>query len=163
MTYQIQLREVEPQLILSIRAVVPTLELVQFFEEASREMKAYLEQHGVRTTGPAMSLWHSAPGQIPDASDIETCWPIGAPVPSTGRMQYRVLPAGLEAFTIHPGSYDNMGNAFDAVWQWIQQQGHEMTGPPRDAMLVGPNDTDDPSAYRTEIVYPVAAQVRLGF
>lgn len=158
MTYQIQLREVEAQPILGIRAVVPTLELVQFFDEASREMQTYLEQQGIRTTGPAMSLWHSAPGQIPDASEIETCWPIEAPVPSMGRMKYRLLPAGLEACTIHHGSYDDMGNAFEALWQWTQEQGYEMTGPPRDAVLVGPNDTADPSAYRTEIIYPVAAR-----
>ena len=158
MTYQIQLREARPQPILSIRAVVPTMQLVQFFDEATQEMQAYLEEQGVRRTGPAMSLWHSAPGQIPGASDIETCWPIEGPVPPMGQMHYRVLPAGLEAITIHHGSYDDMGNAFDALWQWTQEQGYEMTGPPRDVVLVGPADAGDPSAYRTEIVYPVAAR-----
>ena len=158
MDYQIQIREVEPQPILSIRAVVPNLELIRFFDEACREMQTYLEQLSIRVTGPAMSLWHSAPGELPDASDIETCLPIEAPVSTVGRMKYRVLQGGLEAFTIHQGSYEDMVNAFEAVWQWIKEQGYEMTGPPRDAVLVGPNDTDDPSAYRTEIVYSVAAR-----
>src|SRR3990172_8918719 len=98
MAYQIQIREVGPQPILSIRAVVRTPELVRFFDEACNEMQRYLAQVSIRTTGPAMSLWHSAPGQIPDGSDIETCWPIEAPVASSGRMRYGELPAGLEAF-----------------------------------------------------------------
>ncbi|HEY3476357.1 MAG TPA: hypothetical protein VGK56_17215 [Anaerolineales bacterium] len=85
-----------PQPILSIRAVVPTLELVRFFDEACREMQTYLEHKGIRITGSAMSLWHSAPGQIPDASDLETCWPIEMPVPSIGWMTHRVLPAVLK-------------------------------------------------------------------
>ena len=62
MAYQIQLREVEAQPILGIRAVVPTLELDQFFDEASREMQTYLEQQGIRSTGPAMSLWRAMQG-----------------------------------------------------------------------------------------------------
>jgi effector-binding domain-containing protein len=120
-------------------------------------MMAYLDKAGVRVVGPAMSLWHSAPGQIPDSFDIETCLPIEGPVSPADRMHFRELPAGLQAFTIHIGSYDNMGDAFDAVWEWIQEHSYEMTGPPRDVVLRGPNETSDPSTYRTEIVYPVAA------
>jgi hypothetical protein len=100
MTYQVQIRQVGPQPILSIRAVVPTLELVQFFDEACTQMQAYLTQTGIRIVGPAMSLWHSAPGQIQDGFDLETGWPIEGPVPSLGRMHYRELPAGLQAFTM---------------------------------------------------------------
>jgi effector-binding domain-containing protein len=155
MTYRVQIRQTNPQPILSIRAVVPTLELVGFFDEATIEMKTYLAQVRVSITGPAMSLWHSAPGEIENASDIETCWPVAGPAPASGRMRYRELPAGLEAFTVHAGSYDTMGAAFDAIWNWIQEQGYEMDGPPRDVVLVGPNDTPDPEQYRTEIVYPV--------
>ena len=158
MPYVVQVREVAPQPILSIRAVVRTPELIQFFDEACREMQTYLSQVGGRTVGPPMSLWHSAPGQIPDASDIETCWPIEGPVASSGGMRYSELPAGLQAFTVHPGAYDEMGKAFDAVWHWIQEHGYEMAGAPRDVVLVGPNETRDPSAYRTEIVYPVSTR-----
>ena len=53
-------------------------------------------------------------------------------------MRYGELPAGLEVFTVHAGAYNEMGDAFDAVWQWIQEQGYEVAGPPRDAVLVGP-------------------------
>jgi effector-binding domain-containing protein len=155
MAYEIQVREVNPQPILSIRAIVPTLNSIQFFDEACSEMQAYLKQVDVQTVGPAMSLWHSAPGEIPDASDIETCLPIERPAPSAGRMRYSELPAGLQAFTVHHGPYDDMVNAYDAVWHWIQEHDYKMAGPPRDVVLVGPNDTSDPSKYRTEIVYPV--------
>ena len=50
-----------------------------------------------------------------------------------------------------------MGNAFEAVWEWIQEHGHEVVGPPRDVVLVGPHLTSDTTAYRTRIVYPSAA------
>jgi effector-binding domain-containing protein len=158
MAYEIRVREVGSQPILSIRAIVQTPELVRFFDEACNEMRTYLILVGVRAVGPARSLWHSAPGQIPDSFDIETCLAIEHPVPPSGRMRYGALPAGLQAFTVHHGAYNDMGNAFDAVWHWIQAHGYEMVGPPCDVVLVGPDDTSDPSAYRTEIVYPVSAR-----
>jgi effector-binding domain-containing protein len=158
MDYAIQIREAGPQPVLSIRAITPIFELIPFFDEACTEMRAYLEQVGVQSVGPAMSLWHSAPGEIKDGFDIETCLPVEGPLPSSGRMHYRELPASLQAFTVHKGGYEDMRNAFDAVWDWIRQHGYEMAGPPRDVVLVGPGDTGDPAAYRTEIVYPVSAR-----
>jgi effector-binding domain-containing protein len=157
MKYDIKVREVGSQPILGVRAVVRTLELVQFFDEACNQMKNYLAKAGVRTAGPAMSIWHSAPGQIPDGFDIETCIPIENLISPADPMRSRELPAGLQAFTVHYGAYDDMGNAFEAVWKWIQEHGYEMVGPPRDVVLIGPNETSDPSTYRTEIVYPVVS------
>jgi len=156
MNYAIQVRNVRPQPVLSIRAVVPTPELIQFFDAACQEMQAYLAQLGMSQVGPPMSLWHSAPGQIPNSSDLETCLPIPHLIPASGRMSSRELPAGLEVFTVHAGAYDDMVQAFDALWHWVQAEGYEMAGPPRDVVLVGPNETSDPAAYRTEIVYPIA-------
>lgn len=155
MIYEIHTRHVSAQAVLSIRAVVPTSELIQFFDTACEEIGAHLAQLGMTPAGPAMSLWHSAPGQIPNASDIETCLPVNQLVSASGRMSSRELPGGLEAFTVHSGGYENMVDAFDAVWKWIEAEGYEMTGPPRDVVLIGPGHTSDPAAYRTEVVYPI--------
>ena len=132
-----------------------TLELVSFFGTACREIRSYLEEVGVEAAGPPMSLWHSEPGEIPDAFDIETCIPLERAVPGIGRIRPGELPAGTLAATVHEGPYDTMGTAFEAVWDWAQAEGYEAVGPPRDATLVGPDETDDPAEYRTEIALPV--------
>lgn len=155
MTYEVKVREVAAQPVLSIRAVVPVMELVGFFDEACKEMYEYLEREGVRLAGPPMSLWHSDPESTPGESDIEVCVPVERPVPPSGKMRGGELPAGPLAHTIHEGPYDTMGGAFDAVWGWIQRNRHEPAGPPRDVVLVGSSDTDDPARYRTEIARPI--------
>ncbi len=155
MTYEVRVREVEAQPVLSIRAVVRVMELVGFFDEACKEVYEYLEREGVRPAGPPLSLWHSDPESNPGESDIETCVPVERPVPPSGRMKAGELPAGRLAYTIHEGPYDNMGEAFDAVWRWMQSNGRKPAGPPRDVVLVGPNDTDDPTQYCTEIAWPL--------
>ncbi len=153
--YEVKVREVAAQPVLSIRAVVPVMELVDFFDEACQEMYAYLEREGVRPAGPPLSLWYSDPESTPGESEIQVCVPVERPVLPSGRMKPDELPAGQLAYTIHEGPYDSMREAFDAVWSWIQSNSREPAGPPRDVVLVGPNDTDDPAQYRTEIGWPL--------
>lgn len=155
MTYEVKVKEVAAQPILSIRARVPEGELVAFFDEACGEMYAYLERVGVRPAGPPMSQWYSDPEMTPGEAEIETCIPVEQHAPSSGRVKAGALPAGPLAYTVHDGPYDNMGEAFDAVRAWIQINGRKTAGPPRDVVLVGPNDTDNALAYRTEIAWPI--------
>ena len=70
MACEIRVREVASQPIVSIRAIVQTPELVQFFDEACNEMRTYLTRVGVRAVGPARSLLAQRTGQIPDNFDI---------------------------------------------------------------------------------------------
>ena len=155
MTYDVKVRGTLPQPMLSIRDTVPITDLVAFFDAACAEMYAYLAWLDVCPAGPPLSLRHSAPAQIQGASDIETCVPGERQVPSHGRMRAGVLPGGELAYTVHEGAYDTMGAAFDAVWRWIQDNGGQMAGPPRDVVLAGPGDVADPALYRTEVALPV--------
>lgn len=155
MPYDIQIKETGAQPVVSIRAVVASAELVDFFEDACREIREYLAQIGERPVRPPMSLWHSSPEQSRDGVDFEPCLPVEHRVPPRGRIRADELPAGLVISTIHSGDYDTMGAAFDAVWSWIVGHGYEPAGPPRDVVLIGAHDTGDPAGYRTEIAWPV--------
>jgi len=42
------------------------------------------------------------------------------------------------------------------MMKWIEDNGYEMTGPDREAYLVGPGQAPDPSGYVTELQFPVA-------
>ena len=158
MQYVVQLKELRAQPLVSIRAVVSATQLVDFFEEAVREMRDYLAEIGERPAGPPLSLWHSSPEQSETEFDFEPCLPVPHSVPAKGRIRAGELPAGLVASTIHSGDYDSMGAAFDAVWNWIVDHSYKPAGPPRDVVLVGAHDAVDPVHYRTEIAWPVRSK-----
>jgi effector-binding domain-containing protein len=138
----IQMEEVGPQPIVGIRAKVPTEGLAGFFEVAWRELLAHAAGAGARVMGPAMSLWHSAPGDVPGGFDMEVCIPVDRVLAVSSRVVGRELPRGTLASTLHEGPYATMVAAFDAVWKSTQANGYAMAGPPRDVVLVGPKDTD---------------------
>jgi len=153
MKYEVRVKEVAAQPIVSIRDIVPMMELVAFFDDAVKELHAYIERVGGRAAGPAFSMWHSPPMGEPPVFDIETVQPTAQELPSKGSIRAGTLPRGLLAYTIHEGSYDNMSNAFDAVANWIENSEYEMAGPSRDVVLVGSNDVEDSSQWRTEIAW----------
>ena len=45
--------------------------------------------------------------------------------------------------------------AYAALQGWMQEHGHESDGPPREIYLVGPCQASDPSAFRTELQWPI--------
>lgn len=153
--YEIQVRTEPARWVISVRAVVPNPQLVQFFEEMIDEMESHLSRVSGERSGPPFSIWHSPPEQIPGHMDIEVCVPVSEPVAEQGRLKVRQLPAGNLAVTLHKGPYDNMVAAFDAVSSWMSKHNRQPAGPPRDIILVGPRDTTDPAAYRTEVAYPL--------
>ena len=59
------------------------------------------------------------------------------------------------AYTVHEGSYEALGEAYRALFSWVNTEGYEAAGAPRELYLVGPAVTEDSSAYRTEVSVPV--------
>lgn len=155
--WPVEVRDEPAQTVLAIRAVVASAELVRFFDEAIDQMQAYLSVQNTAPSGPSFSIWHSGPGDIPGYSDLEVCTPIPSSVLEHGRMRVQRFPASRQAVALHSGPYEGMGDAFGAVYAWLQDHGHESVGPPRDTILVGPRETSDPAMYRTEIAYPIRA------
>ncbi len=152
--YQVQVKDVPPQPVLSVRDRVPVMSL-WLFDDACADMYAYVEQTGARRAGTTLSLWHSAPSDVPGEGEIETCVPVDLPVLARGRITFSELPASKLTRTVHHGPYDGMEAAFDAVWTWIERNHRQAAGPPLDVILVGPGDTDNPKEYQTEIAWPI--------
>src|SRR5690606_25461436 len=77
-------------------------------------------------------------------------------VPESGRMRVHELPAATVAATIHYGTYNTIGDAHQAVIQWVNAGGYQNAGADRELYLYNrhPLRRDDPT-YVTEIQYPV--------
>lgn len=65
------------------------------------------------------------------------------------------LPASRCVKTVHPGSYEQIGDAYAALQKWITVHDHHAVGPPTEIYLVGPDRTRRAEEYRTEIAIPI--------
>lgn len=152
--YQIAIKKVEPQLIASIRDVLPTYgDVGQLYGEIFK----YLGKKWVfKPAGPVMLICHDGEYKESDV-DVEAAVPIGKNVPGSDRVKVYELPT-LEqaACTVYKGPYEGIGEAYNALMAWIERNGYQITGPDRELYFTDPSKVKDPAENVTEIQFPVA-------
>ena len=75
--------------------------------------------------------------------------------PTRGRVHPVELPAVELVVATHVGDHGDIDVTYGEVGAWVVDNALSVAGPVRETYLVGPRDTDDPAAWRTEIGWPV--------
>jgi DNA-binding transcriptional MerR regulator len=145
--YDVVVKELGPQLVAGIRAVIPTYEAIGGLFD---ELYAYLGQHGAG--GLLVGIDHN-PGYMEHDPDMEAAAYLEAPVPEGGRVKVHTLPGGAVASTIHRGAYEDLSKAYEALMVWMQGSGYQPVGPSRELYL---HMGETPDGHVTEVQIPVA-------
>lgn len=75
--------------------------------------------------------------------------------PHRGRVRPATLPAIELAVATHVGPHDDSDITYGQLGSWVVANALVVAGPVRETYLVGPADDPDPSAWRTEIGWPI--------
>lgn len=150
--YQVVIKKVPSLKIVSIRGTVPTYHDIM---QLGEKLYPVYEKHADKFAGPFLTIYHDMEYREKDV-DME----VGIPISNTFEVEQplviRDLP-GIEhaATTIHKGSYDTVGEAYQALTKWCESNGYELDGPDREVYLTGPADVDSPADYVTELQQPI--------
>jgi effector-binding domain-containing protein len=148
----IMMLAVPEQPVISIRGRTTQEDLPAFIGRSFGDIYAHLGLLGVIGNGRPFVIYHGfSSGQI----EAEVCVPVSREVSATGRIQTRILPACTVARTVHVGPYDDIGLAYAALNDWIDERRCSVAGAYRERYLVGIDDGVAPAGYRTEIDVPV--------
>ena len=85
--------------------------------------------------------------------DVEIGFPVGRQLAGKGEIQASEFPGGKLASVMHVGPYDQVGPAYDALTQWVKEQGYEVTGVAYELYYSGPETP--PQEIKTEIMFPI--------
>jgi effector-binding domain-containing protein/DNA-binding transcriptional MerR regulator len=154
--YEVVIKEVPALTVASIREVVATKDAMP---ERCRRMSEEIGQWMQQTGTPGAGLWFAIyynTGYTETDIDVEMTAPIGATTSAggskqQGRVTQRTLPPSSMACVVHPGSYDNILEAYSAIGKWIEANSFTITGPCREIYLQGPEQGEPV----TEIQFPV--------
>jgi DNA-binding transcriptional MerR regulator len=144
--FEIQQRDVPEQTVLTEQRHLTVSGLPQWIGEAgSRLIKTANEIGG--GTGPMLVIYH---GEVNEDSDgpVEVCIPVSPTPEQAAQAATRIEPAHREAYTRIKKSqvaFPQILSAYEAVEQWINAKGAEMSASPReiyfaDFMAAGPDD-----------------------
>ncbi len=152
--YDVVIKKVEPIKVASLRRVIP---MPNEQGPLWSDLWAYLGPQRVQPAGPCFSLYHDTEHKDRDW-DIEICEQVNTELAPTKQIKVYSLPAvETMACVIHAGPFVTIGEAYDSIAKWIDQNGYQIVGPAREFYLRQPQpegNQNDPDTV-CEIQFPV--------
>ena len=147
-------RSVEATEAVAISEVVDLSDAVTWVQGGLAELYATVTAQGGRICGTAGGIF--ADELVANERGLATVFaPFTGDIRRTGRLTELVVPAAELATVVHAGSYHDFDLAYGALATHVTQHAIAIDGPIREYFLVGPQDTRDETAWRTEIGWPV--------
>lgn len=147
----VELRAEPETTVAAVADDVSTGDVAAWFAGAMAELDAVLGPSGEH--GPAGGLYDNSLFEH-GRGRLLLYRPSAAP-PQRGRVHPAHLPAVELAVTTHHGDHDDADVTYGQLGAWVVANALTVAGPVRERYLVGPRDTDDVAAWRTEIGWPV--------
>ena len=125
MLYDCEIVEQPAQPTLSIRTRAAVQELPQVLGKGYGAIMQYLGEVGVSPTGHPFVIYYNMDMQD---MDIELGFPVLQPLPGKGEVHAARMEAGKVATCLYVGPYADCGPAYEALAQFVKDQGYEATG-----------------------------------
>ncbi|MBF8284674.1 MAG: transcriptional regulator, MerR family [Anaerolineales bacterium] len=155
MTYTVNTKHVPEQPVISIRQTVSIQELVGYIDRSIRALQAHARAQGGEAAGAPQGIYH---GEVNEDSNgpVEICLPVKGHIKPGKDIQVRSLaPAQVAHTTIteRQAEFPAILQAYDAIYEWIKQNGHKTTEPPREIYLSAPGEAGPDEPF-IEIAWP---------
>lgn len=85
---------------------------------------------------------------------VHACASIAPPAPRLARATPYEVPPATCAWTLHRGSYDELGLAHHALFAWAQERGHDAPAAVREIYVNDPNEVAE-EELETEVLLPL--------
>lgn len=152
MAYDIVIKNIDPIRVASLRDIIPSYSAQGHLWE---ELVEHIEKNGAKIVPPCMVIYHDS-NYKEDSVDAEVIEPLIGDLPENERIKVKYLDAVDEMATVvHKGPFETLSLAYSAISKWIEDNGYEIVGAPRELYLKGEWLTNDPNEYITEIQFPV--------
>lgn len=152
MKYQIALKTIPAQKVISLRDTIPAYSSESMLWE---ELQGFVGKNALKCSSPCYAIYHD-PGYKESDVDVEVTMSIFEDAQETERVKIRELEAVPEmAVVMHQGPFEEMAAAYHALAVWMESNDYELNGPTRAIYHIGPWCAESPTDYLTEIQAPM--------
>jgi effector-binding domain-containing protein len=149
--YQCDIVERSAQPALTIRTRISPIALAPTIGASMLAVLQHAGEKGNTPTGPPFVAYHGFDGQ---EQDIEIGFPFEPGIEGKDNIKVSEIPGGKSAIYHHVGPYENLPQVRAALEQWLNTNGHAISGATYEIYLNDPQTTA-PENLETEIVYPL--------
>ncbi|MCU1528796.1 MAG: transcriptional regulator, MerR family [Frondihabitans sp.] len=140
----------------AISEVIHIHDASTWYQGALGELYATMSAQGIEISSPAGGVYSNELLEN-EYGQATVFLPSESVVKPTGRVVSTAIPAVELATTIHTGAHDDIDRAYGALGAYVTEHSLAVDGPVREYYLVGPHDTAEATAWRTEIGWPIFA------
>jgi len=151
MDFQCEIKERSAQLTLSIRTRTPIDGLPKLLGESYGRIAAYLAELGEEPSGAPFAAYFNMDMQN---LDVEIGFPVAKPLNGKDDIRTSEVPGGKLGYALHTGRYADIAPAYDALTQFVLDQGYEPTGVSYEFYLNDPEETPQ-EKLQTQIIFPL--------
>jgi DNA-binding transcriptional MerR regulator/effector-binding domain-containing protein len=145
--------------VLRMSARLARTDVTDFCRRVYPEMYAVLGALGTDPAGPAGATY-SAEFFEGETGDVVAFVPVAASAVPAGDDRFGVLPPARYAIAVHSGPFDDCDITYGRLGLHVAEHDIALPDPIVELYLVGPDETDDPEQFRTEICWPIQPQER---
>ena len=134
MALEVSVRSADPQPIISITRNVKVEQLGTHIGDSLKRLFALVEEQGGMMAGPPLGIYHGPVNHDADGP-IEVCLPVQGRILASGDIAMRELAGGKIASVMLHGDqceFPEILKGYDAVYDWIRQNGYEAAESPRE-------------------------------
>jgi effector-binding domain-containing protein len=133
---------------------------LSLINSAFGKLYTFVAEAGFIPAVPPSRIYFNIPGQVPEQ---ELKWELRVPIvgvcnssgPDGRGLGFRCLEGTTVAFIIHRGPFSTIGDTYNKIISWIDNNGYKIIGPPEEVYLTEPGNTP-PAELMTEIRFPVS-------
>lgn len=140
MNLEVVVKDIPTQQIISITRRHTVDGLGKQEEQDIGDLFAFANEQGAQPVGAPFGIYHGPVSEIEDGP-VETCIAVNGKVEGKGQIEVKQLEGGKGASVLITGDqchYPELMAAYDAGADWIQKNGYEMIGAPREIWYTGP-------------------------
>jgi DNA-binding transcriptional MerR regulator len=145
----VRLESAQARVVAGIEADVDKADVLDWYSGAMAELRAL----GLAETGPSGGLYDNELF-TEDRGHVMAYLCVANP-PTSGRVRPIAIAAVELATTVHVGPHDDIDVTYGQLGAWVAERALVVAGAVQEIYLVGPRDTPDSAAWRTEIGWPV--------
>jgi effector-binding domain-containing protein len=151
-SYTIEVQQLEPQMVVGIRAITTQADIASTFTTLAAEIAEFLKEHDVSPVGaPYVRYFHVGADRV----DMEVGVKVSGEIEGNARVEIGELPGGAVATTVHTGPYEGLVDAYAALIEWIRDNGRKETGSPWEVYAINPEGDPGSDQWQTQIFWPI--------
>lgn len=150
----IDMRTLPARTVVAQRGIIPTY--ADAAEELWRPFEEALSRSGARRTDESCGATFFDDGYTECDVDVEVWEPVEEAVEVEPPLVCRAEDPARVLVALHKGPFEGFQDTYAALMRAVGEQGLTITGSCFERYLVGPFQTEDSSAWRTEVCAPIA-------